>query len=166
MRSIRFQGRQVLLSFARVAAGVLVAGAIGAGSGQAQTPGGAAQPPARTGGGIPNAVPQLDKLTLPPGFSAAVYASGVQGARSMAMAPDGTLFIGTRANKVYAVVDKDRDNVAETVIELSTGLRTPNGLAFRDGALYVGELNRIVRFDNVLGAVKAGSSFAMPTVDA
>ena len=106
---------------------------------------------------MPDAAPQLDKLTLPPGFSAAVYATGVQGARSMALAPDGTLFVGTRANKVYAVVDKDKNQVAETVIELTTGLRTPNGLAFKDGALYVGELNRIVRFDNVLDAVKAGT---------
>jgi glucose/arabinose dehydrogenase len=30
-------------------------------------------------------------------------------------------------------------------------------VAFRDGSLFVGELNRIVRFDNVLEAVKAGA---------
>lgn len=141
---------------------VLVVGVIAAGAGLA----GHAQTPAsaRTGGGMPGARPQLDKLTLPAGFSIAVYAEQVQGARSMALAPDGTLFIGTRGNKVYAAVDRDKDNVAEAVIELATGLRTPNGLAFRDGALFVGELNRIVRFDNVLEAVKAGGGGLTPKV--
>jgi glucose/arabinose dehydrogenase len=36
-------------------------------------------------------------------------------------------------------------------------LRTPNGLAFKDNALFVGELNRIVRYDGVLDAVKANN---------
>ena len=117
----------------------------------------AAQAPRGEGG----AAPQLDKLTKPAGFVFEVYATGVQGARSMALAPDGTLFVGTRRNTVYAVVDKDKDFKAETVTELATGLRTPNGLAFKDGALYVGELNRIVRFDNVVDAVKSGNTASL-----
>ncbi len=124
---------------------------------QGSSPSAAAQTAPRTGGGMAGAVPQLSKLTLPPGFTAAVFAQGVQGARSMALAPDGTLFVGTRGNKLYAVTDADNDHVAEKVVELASNLRTPNGLAFKDGALYVGELNRIVRFDSVLDAVKAGS---------
>lgn len=123
----------------------------------AQTP---AAPP-RTGGAMPDAQPQLDKLRLPPGFSVAVYASGVQGARSMALASDGTLFVGTRANRIYALPDKNRDFQTDSVIELAAGLRTPNGLAFRDGTLFVAELNRIVRFDNVLAAVTAGSGASL-----
>jgi glucose/arabinose dehydrogenase len=123
---------------------------------EAQTPQTPAVPQ-RTGGAMANAQPQLDKLTLPAGFSIAVYASGVQGARSMALASDGTLFVGTRGNRIYALPDKNQDFKADSVIELATGLRTPNGLAFRDGTLFVAELNRIVRFDNVLAAVNAGS---------
>ena len=122
---------------------------------------GGSGPPARTGGGMAGAIPQLDTLKMPAGFSVAVYANGVQGARSMALAPDGTLFVGTRGNRVYAITDANRDHVGDKVIELTTGLRTPNGLAFKDTALYVGELNRIVRFDNVLDAVKAGSGSSL-----
>jgi glucose/arabinose dehydrogenase len=117
--------------------------------------GGAA--PARSGGGMPGATPQLDTLTLPPGFSVEVYTSDVPGARSMALAPDGTLFVGTRRSTVYAVLDRDKNMKADGVVSWSTSLKTPNGLAFRDGALYVGELNRIVRFDNVLDAVASGA---------
>ena len=149
-----------------VAVGLMVAASHHIGHAQPQSQaGGGSQASARTGGGMPGARPQLDTLTLPPGFSIAVYADEVQGARSMALAPDGTLFVGTRRNSVYAVADRDRDAKAETVVELTTGLRMPNGLAFRDGALYVGELNRIIRFDQVLEAVKAGSGRALtPTV--
>ena len=141
---------------------VLLAGsALVVGHAQAQQQGAAtaaaAQTTPRTGGGMAGATPQLSKLTLPPGFAIAVYAEGVQGARSMALAPDGTLFVGTRGNKLYAVTDANKDNVADKVVELGSNLRTPNGLAFKDGSLFVGELNRIVRFDNVLEAVRAGS---------
>lgn len=127
----------------------------------ALAPNGLAQAPARTGGGMPDARPQLDKLKLPPGFSATVYTPDVPGARSMALAPDGTLFIGTRRGTVYAVLDRDRNNSAESVVPVATNLRTPNGVAFKDGALYVGELNRIVRFDNVLDAVRSGSTASL-----
>lgn len=109
-----------------------------------------AQAPATT-------TPQLDKLTLPPGFTAEVYATGVRGARSMALAPDGTLFVGTRGKSVYAVVDKDKDHKAETVLEIANGLNMPNGVAFRDGALYVAEISQITKYEGILDKVKAGS---------
>jgi glucose/arabinose dehydrogenase len=149
--------KTAFLTLALAAGVTAVLGAQAPQTAQAPGAGGEPQPP-RTGGGMPNATPQLDKLTLPAGFSIEIYATGVQGARSMALAPDGTLFVGTRRNTVYAVVDKDKDHKAETVSELATGLRTPNGLAFKDGALYVGELNRIVRFDRVLEAIASGQT--------
>jgi glucose/arabinose dehydrogenase len=113
--------------------------------------------PARAQTGEGGNADKLALLKLPAGFHVEVFAKGVEGARSMALAPDGTLFVGTRGNKLYAVVDTNKDNAADKVIQLSTSLRTPNGVAFRDGSLFVGELNRIVRFDNVLDAVKAGA---------
>ncbi|MGH9551372.1 MAG: PQQ-dependent sugar dehydrogenase [Terriglobales bacterium] len=92
----------------------------------------------------------LARLALPPGFHIELYAS-VPSARQMASGPNGTLFVGTRiANgSVYAVPDRDHDGKADGVIELVTGLNTPNGVAVRDGALYVAEIPRILRIDNV-----------------
>ena len=92
----------------------------------------------------------LDRLTLPPGFSIEVYAPDVPNARSMARSPAGTLFVSTRsAGNVYAVVDRNQDQMADEVITVATGLTMPNGVAFRNGALYVAELNRILRFDEI-----------------
>jgi glucose/arabinose dehydrogenase len=91
----------------------------------------------------------LDKIKLPPGFKISLYADSVPGARSMALSPGGTLFVGTRDSKVYALPNRRQNKRADEVIILADGLNTPNGVAFRDGALYVAEINRILRFDNI-----------------
>ncbi len=92
----------------------------------------------------------LDKIKLPQGFKISVYAEKVKNARSMALSPSGTLFIGTRdEGSVYAVRDKDGDFQAEEVFTLAKGLQMPNGVAFRDGDLYVAEVSRILRFRNI-----------------
>ena len=94
--------------------------------------------------------PQLDTLTLPPGFSIEVYAADVPNARQMALSPSGTLFVSTRqAGNVYAVRDDDDDQSADRVLTLDRGLNMPNGVAFRDGALYVAEVNRVLRYDDI-----------------
>ena len=94
--------------------------------------------------------PQLDTLTLPPGFSIEVYAADVPNARQMALSPSGTLFVSTRqAGNVYAVRDDDGDQAADRVLILDRGLNMPNGVAFRNGALYVAEVNRVLRYDDI-----------------
>ncbi|MCY4075497.1 MAG: sorbosone dehydrogenase family protein [Acidobacteria bacterium] len=96
------------------------------------------------------AAPPIGKLTLPPGFSIEVYAADVPNARQMSLSPGGTLFVSTRrAGNVYAVRDDDGDQKADRVLTLDTGLNMPNGVAFRDGALYVAEVNRVLRYDDI-----------------
>ncbi|HSP89998.1 MAG TPA: hypothetical protein VLN08_03790, partial [Vicinamibacterales bacterium] len=97
----------------------------------------------------------LSTLKLPPGFSISVYAENVPNARSMALSPGGTLFVGTRtAGNVYAVVDADKDQKADKVVTIATGLEMPNGVAVRNGALFVAEVSRILRFDNIEAALE------------
>jgi glucose/arabinose dehydrogenase len=92
----------------------------------------------------------LEHIKLPPGFAISLYASGVNNARSMTLSPNGTLFVGTRsAGNVYAVVDRNTDHQADEVMTLAQGLNSPNGVAFWDGALYVAEVSRVLRFDDV-----------------
>ncbi len=92
----------------------------------------------------------LEQITLPPGFRIHLYATGVDNARSMVRSPSGTLFVGTRRKgDVYAVVDRDGDYRADRVYTIDTGLRMPNGVEFRDGALYVAEVNRVIRYDAI-----------------
>ncbi len=102
------------------------------------------------GAGNPETDPILSRIRLPEGFRIAVYAQGVQNARAMAMGPGGTLFVGSRrAGNVYAVRDRDGDFAADEVIVLDSGLRMPSGVAFRDGALYVAEVSRVLRYDDI-----------------
>lgn len=89
-------------------------------------------------------------IKLPPGFSIDYYARNVEGARSMTLSPNGTLFVGSRdAGKVYAVRDRNNDSKADDVIVLAQGLDMPNGVAFRNGSLYVAEVSRVIRYDNI-----------------
>jgi glucose/arabinose dehydrogenase len=90
-------------------------------------------------------------ITLPPGFKIAIFAKNVPNARSIAPGPDGTFFIGSRnAGKVYAVVDRNGDFKADEVIVLARGLWSPNGVAYRGKDLYVAEINRVIRFPDIM----------------
>jgi glucose/arabinose dehydrogenase len=92
----------------------------------------------------------LDWINLPPGFAIDVYARGVEDARSMALAPSGVLFVGSReAGKVYALVDANGDHRADEVHTIAKGLDSPNGVAFHEGSLYVAEIGRIWRYDGI-----------------
>lgn len=91
---------------------------------------------------------ELDKIKLLPGFHISVFAE-VPAARSLCWGTNGTLFIGTRGDKVYAVVDADKNGKADTVYTIASGLSSPNGVAFRNGSLYVAEISRILRFDDM-----------------
>ncbi|MFW6189299.1 MAG: PQQ-dependent sugar dehydrogenase [Planctomycetota bacterium] len=95
---------------------------------------------------------KLETIRLPDGFRISVYADDVPNARSMVLGEEGTLFVGTRElDRVYAVVDEDRDYRADRVRVVADGLRMPNGVAFRDGDLYVAEVGRVLRFDDIEG---------------
>jgi len=101
-------------------------------------------------GMLPSAAAELGEITLPSGFRIAVYAGDVPGARQMAVGPAGVVFVGSRAEgKVYAVVGRDGDDRADQVHVVASGLNSPSGVAFRDGALYVGAVNRVLRFRDV-----------------
>jgi len=92
----------------------------------------------------------VDKIQLPEGFEIEIYAEDVKNARSMDLSPNGTLFVGTRGEgKVYALKDTDGDKRPDQKYVLTTGLKMPNGVAFRDGDLYVAEVSRILRFPNI-----------------
>lgn len=96
----------------------------------------------------------LDTIRLPDGFKISIYTGRAPGARSMTLSPNGTLFVGTRTGEVYAIVDRNRDQRADEVITVARGLRMPNGVAFRDGGLYVAEVNRVLRYDGIEARLK------------
>ena len=91
----------------------------------------------------------LDKIKLPSGFKIEIFAE-VDNARSLAQSPSGIIFAGNRnGDKVYAVQDTDGDYKADKKWVIATGLNSPNGVAFKDGDLYVAEISKILRFPDV-----------------
>lgn len=89
-------------------------------------------------------------IKLPEGFHIEVFADNIDGARSMTLSPEGILFVGSRgAGNVYALPDKDKNNKADEVIKIASGLDSPNGVAYRNGALFVAENSRVIRFDDI-----------------
>ena len=92
----------------------------------------------------------LEKIQLPEGFTIDVYAAEVKNARSLEWTPSGTLFVGTRGEgKVYALKDTDGDYKADEIYTIASGLKMPNGVAFRNGDLYVAEVSRILKYEQI-----------------
>src|SRR2546426_3750625 len=98
-----------------------------------------AQPPAPK---APGEIP-VDKIKVPPGFKVSLWAHGLNNARVMTWGDKGTLFVSSRvAGNVYAVVDKGATREVKTI---ANGLNLPNGVAFKNGTLYIAEVSRITK---------------------
>lgn len=89
---------------------------------------------------------RLDDIKLPPGFKIQVFAQS-RAARSIAVAPPlNAVFIGNRSRGTVSIaVDADKDGKADTVKIIAEKLYSPNGVAWRDGYLYVGEQTQVWR---------------------
>ncbi len=96
-----------------------------------------------------SATPDLSELRLPKGYAIEVWADEVGNARSMVRSPRGTVFVGTRTGggRVYAI--REGKGGKRDVKVIASGLNSPNGVAFRQGALYVAEIDRITRYDDI-----------------
>lgn len=91
----------------------------------------------------------LEKIKLPAGFKIEVYAE-VDNARSLAISPSGVVYVGNRnGDKVYAVKDTDGDFKADKKWVIASGLNMPNGVAFKEGDLYLAEVSRIIKFPSI-----------------
>jgi len=94
--------------------------------------------------------PELADIRLPEGFTISVFAEGVTNARAMCWGDKGTLFVGSRAEGVvHALRDTNGDGKADQHHIIARKLNMPVGVTFKDGALYVSAVSRILRYDNI-----------------
>jgi glucose/arabinose dehydrogenase len=104
----------------------------------------------------------VERVRLPQGFAISVFADNLPGARSLALGRGNVVFVGTRGQgRVYAL--RHDGARATRVITLASGLNMPNGVALKDGALYVAEVSRILRFDAIEAQLERGA-IAAPAV--
>ena len=92
----------------------------------------------------------IDKLKLPKGFKAEIWASGLPGGRAMALSDDGKkVYVGTRIiGRVYEVADHGDKRTVRVVVDKLT---QPAGVAFNSGSLYVFAIDKVLRFDGIAG---------------
>ena len=98
---------------------------------------------------IPAAVDKLPvgKLKLPTGFQIEVFAAGLSDARSLRVDDKSNVYVSTRRiGRVYAITDKAGKKEVKT---LATELNSPNGIALHAGTLYIAEINKISKVDNI-----------------
>jgi glucose/arabinose dehydrogenase len=87
------------------------------------------------------------QLKVPQGFKVETYIHGVMDARSLRLGDKGTVFVGNRTrDKVYAVVSQGNRREAKVI---GSGLDRPNGLAFKDGTLYIAEGTKISKLEKI-----------------
>lgn len=86
-------------------------------------------------------------LNVPPDAHVTVFAE-VPNARAMTLAPNGTIYVGTRSEGVvYAIRDTNQDNIGDEVNTILSDLSLPVGVTYHEGFLYVSEVSRILRYD-------------------
>lgn len=101
-------------------------------------------------------------IKLPTGFKIELYASNIPNARSMALSSSGILFVGTRnAGKVYALLDNNKDYKVDEFFTVASGLDMPNGVALKDGDLYVAEVSRIIKFPDIESNFKNNPTYTV-----
>src|SRR5256712_4675608 len=102
-----------------------------------------AQPPAPK---APGEIP-FEKIKAPPAFPVSLWAYGINNAGAMTWGDKGPLSVASRvAGNVYAVVDRGASREVKTIAK---GLNLPNGVAFKNGTLYIAEVSRITKMEGI-----------------
>ena len=101
----------------------------------------------------PNVIPVPDGavLRVPPGFAVQVWADDLESPRWLALAPDGSVLLAeSREHRITRLWDADGDGVAERREPFATrganALDLPMGMAFADGAFFVGNTSEVRRY--------------------
>ena len=88
----------------------------------------------------------IERLELPDGYKANLFAVGVGRARGMAMTPNGDILVASPGRKLMLVkADRSGDGRSDGVEMLADDLRSPHGLYLDGDWLYVAETDGVVR---------------------
>lgn len=111
-------------------------------------------------------------LVVPEGFRISVFAERLTDVRGLALGPDGTVYATRKSpGSVVRLPDRNRDGVADEVVQVTDGLRNPHGITFDGPVLYVAEEHQVIRsrppyarFDVVVHGLPAGEGHSTRTV--
>jgi len=95
-------------------------------------------------------------LEVPAGFSANVFAEGLDGPRFIRFGPDGALYVADRkGDRILRLADSNDDGVAETRQVFADRLDRPHSLVYHRGAWLVGVPSGVIRLVDSDGDGKA-----------
>ena len=95
----------------------------------------------------------LEQIRLPPGFVIELFAR-VPNARQMVLG-DNVVFVGTRTDGRVFALPLDAAGLPQRRVTVAEGLAMPAGVAYRDGALYVSAVDRVLRYDGIVARLDA-----------
>ena len=84
-------------------------------------------------------------IQVPPGFAAVLYFSGLEHPTSMAVGPDGRLYVAQQDGEIVSIADEDGNGVGDQKIVYATGLELPLGITFVGEDLYVSQRGKVTR---------------------
>lgn len=97
------------------------------------------------------------KLSLPAGFKVDTFATGLEGPRTMVVAPNGDIFISeTQSGRVKVMRPSADGSKAAQITVFAQGMLQPLGISFQPAGnnpqwVYVAETNRVVRYPYSVG---------------
>ena len=106
----------------------------------------------------------LKNLKLPPGFTAEIWSHGTPGARAMARADNGKIYVGTRGiGRVYEITDNGKERTSRVLVDKLT----QPAVTYHNGSLYVMAIDKVLRYDGIAtnpgaAAVDMTAAFKLP----
>ena len=93
--------------------------------------------------------PGFSDISVPPGFTINLFAKDLNGPRFIRFGPDGALYVADRrSDRIVALIDADRDGVAESRRVFAEGLDNPHSLVSHQGAWYIGVPSGVIRLED------------------
>ncbi len=96
----------------------------------------------------------VEKLITPEGFETTLFASDIESPRQIAEGLNGYIFVGSKKGKVYALRDNDNNGQADRVEVIFDGLNDSSGVAFHKGSLYIAEIDKVWKINNIENKLK------------
>ncbi len=93
---------------------------------------------------------RTQNLNLPENFEISVFASGMNGTRFIDFDEENNLYATNKdGGNVVVIPDTDNDGVGDEIIVIAANLKTPHGIDYYDGDLYLAEEDKISVFRDI-----------------
>ena len=92
---------------------------------------------------------EVNNLVVPNGFKASLFANNLDAPRQIAEGDKGYIFVGSKKGIVYALKDNDKNGQIDDVKIIFDGLNDSSGVAYSNGSLFIAEIDKVWRVDNI-----------------